>query len=47
VAESGATGKAVDLGEQRARARVEEVDVTRIPRAEWRRRNEAAGLGTI
>jgi hypothetical protein len=24
-----------------------EVDVTRMPRSEWKKRNEAAGIGTL
>jgi hypothetical protein len=33
------------VGALRSRAR--DVDTTRMPRAEWRRRNEAAGIGVI
>jgi hypothetical protein len=33
------------VGALRARAR--DVDTTRMPRAEWRKRNEAAGIGVI
>ena len=29
------------------RARAADVDVTRMPKAEWRKRNEAAGVGVF
>jgi hypothetical protein len=29
------------------RARATDVDTTRMPRAEWRKRNEAAGIGNV
>jgi predicted TIM-barrel fold metal-dependent hydrolase len=35
------------VGALRARARAEHVDVTRKPRAEWKKENEAAGIGTL
>jgi predicted TIM-barrel fold metal-dependent hydrolase len=41
------TKEAATVGALRARARAEDVDVTRMPRAEWKKRNEAAGIGVV
>ena len=35
------------VGALRAQARAADVDVTRMPRAEWKKQNEAAGIGVL
>jgi hypothetical protein len=36
-----------NVGALRARAKAEHVDVTRMPRADWKTQNEAAGIGVL